>query len=260
MKYYLIKYNAISDEDYSVSGFIALGESEKSYKINRIKRAFKHGGEFFLNDSTTISYSDISNVMSDIKITEISKTQFQNICSMFPQGKFGTLGVLGDEGYCDECGCLVDDFGVNTCTSCEEEEECENCGATLEEWEFEKCDSCKEEEEEEEEDDDDMYEYEYEKQVTSIVNKIESEFNIEKSDSKESDLCFKFFWKPTNNTSVQINIKDYDFSDGSSDVEIKFKKNNKTTFKRFEISESYSNFNNTIKASVNNFLKQSRQL
>lgn len=258
MKYYLLKHDATSDDNSPVSGFVALNEKQKNTHISRVKKGFKNGGTLFYKD-IELSYSSSNLAMRDIKIQEISQSQYSNLISMFPGGEFGYIGVFDAASYCLKCGELLEEYQIENCESCEQEEECEECGNILEEWEHEKCDSCLEMEEEEEEEDD-LYEYEYEKQVTSIVNKIKSEFNIEESDSKESDLCYKFVWKPTNNTSVQINIKDYDFSDGSSEVEIKFKKNNKTTFKRFEVSESHSNFNNTIKASVNNFLKQSRQL
>jgi hypothetical protein len=260
MKYYLLKHIATSDANESITGFVALNERDKNARISRIKKGFKNGGTLFYQD-VEISYSSSNLAMKDIKIQEISQSQYSNLISMFPGGEFGYIGVFDEASYCLKCGGLLEEFQIENCESCEQEEECEVCGNILEDWEHEKCDNCLEmEEEEEEEDDDDLYEYEYEKQVTSIVNKIKSEFNIEESDSKESDLCYKFVWKPTNNTSVQINIKDYDFSDGSNEVEIKFKKNNKTTFKRFDVSESNSNFNNTIKSSVNNFLKQSRQL
>lgn len=266
MKYYLLKHIATSDANESIAGFVALNERDKNARISRIKKGFKNGGTLFYQD-VEISYSSSNLAMKDIKIQEISQSQYSNLISMFPGGEFGYIGVFDQASYCLKCGGLLEEFQVDECDSCMGECECELCGNILEEWEYEKCDSCLEmeeddddEDEDDEDDEDDLYEYEYEKQVTSVVNKIKSEFNIEESDSKESDLCYKFVWKPTNNTSVQINIKDYGFSDGSNDVEIKFKKNNKTTFKRFELSESNSNFNNTIKSSVNNFLKQSRQL
>jgi len=231
MKYYLYTFRDTLD-GHKLVGFKVFTEIEKDIELTRIKKNFKNGGTIYFGEDGDYEYEydSLRDLMSSIKIKEIHNIQYNSIKSSFESGEFGYLGPL----------------------NCQPEDEyCENCGGLLEECDQDMCDSCREDEEDEE------WENCYNKQVVNLAKMIKTEFNLE--ETGRVNFASYFSWKPTSKTEIEISIKTFDDGGEDDEVEINLKYNNKDVgYECYGIEDAESDFEDTVKKTVNNFLNKSR--